>query len=83
MFRYGVITSGPQFIYWLLDTVCRAINLRTAALTWSHYDADVGMIDDVINVQFTSTDIQSHYIVRIQAPHQIKILLNTITVNFP
>ena len=47
-----MITSGPQFIYWLLDTVCRAINLRTAALTWSNYDADVGMIDDVVNVQF-------------------------------
>jgi len=33
--RKGCITSGPQFIFWLLDSVCRAINLRTAAKAWS------------------------------------------------
>ena len=35
---------------------------------------------DGINVQFTSTDIQPHHPVRIQAPHQIKIVNNTTEV---
>ena len=29
--KQGVITSGPQFLFWLLDTVCRAVTFRTVA----------------------------------------------------
>ena len=29
--RNGVITSGPQFVFWLVDSICRALTFRTAA----------------------------------------------------
>ena len=32
--RQGVITSGPQFVFWLVDTVCRALTFRTAATNY-------------------------------------------------
>jgi len=41
--RNGCITSGPQFIFWSIDVVCRAIFFRTVAreyLDGDYYDND-------------------------------------------
>ena len=35
MTRYGCITSGPQFIFWLLDSVSRSVVLRSRLSRWS------------------------------------------------
>ena len=47
---FGVITSAPQFIFWLLDSVCRAINFRTVAILWSQAE-DLG-VQSYINSHF-------------------------------
>ena len=36
--RNGVITSGPQFVFWLVDSVCRALTFRTVANTYIEAD---------------------------------------------
>ena len=36
--RNGVITSGPQFVFWLVDSVCRALTFRTVANSYIEAD---------------------------------------------
>lgn len=64
---YGVITSAPQFIFWLLDSVCRAINFRTVAIVWSEAE-DLG-VESYINSHFNLS--LSHLVVTV-----LMLLLN-------